>query len=261
MPRPGTSQSSQTLVLRRYDRSRSVDLRRPRPVAEGPLRSHRRRLHRADADPGRRHPARPAGQGRARHRPDRHRQDGVLRAADADAPRKGPRPRPHAAHADPRADARTRRAGRGELRQIRQEPQAQHRAADRRRFLRRAGQEARARRRRADRHARPPARPSRARQAAAQRRRDPRHRRSRPHARHGLHPRHRAHLRDDPVHPPDAVLLGHHAAGNHQAHRKVPARAGARRSLAGRVDRHQRHAAAGQVRRRSRGTSARRCAI
>jgi superfamily II DNA/RNA helicase len=27
----------------------------------------------------------------------------------------------------------------------------------------------------------------------------------------------------DPVHPPDAVLLGHHAAGDHQAHRAIPA--------------------------------------
>ena len=33
-----------------------------------------------------------------------------------------------------------------------------------------------------------------------------------------------------PFTPADAVLLGDHAAGNHQAHRKIPARAGPRRS-------------------------------
>jgi hypothetical protein len=52
-------------------------------------------------------------------------------------------------------------------------------------------------RRRADRHARPPARPLRARQGAAHRRPDPRRRRGRPHARHGLHPGHRGHLQED----------------------------------------------------------------
>ena len=70
-------------------------------------------------------------------------------------------------------------------------------AADRRRLLRRPGAQARPRRRRADRHARPAARPLRARQAAADRRADHGGRRSRPHARHGLHPGHRAHLQAD----------------------------------------------------------------
>ena len=63
----------------------------------------------------------------------------------------------------------------------------------------------------------PPARPLRARQDPADRRRDPRHRRGRPHARHGLHPRHRAHLQAAAAAPADAVLLGHHAAGDHSA--------------------------------------------
>ena len=76
-----------------------------------------------------------------------------------------------------------------------------------------------ARRRRADRDARPPARSHRARRPAAHRRRDPGHRRGRPHARHGLHPRHRAHLQAGAVHPPDAVLLRHHAAGDHPPRR------------------------------------------
>ena len=193
---------------------------RPWTEPESPRRRRGERLHGADADPGAGDPARARAPRRPRHRPDRHRQDRLLRAADADAPRKGPRPGPHAAHADPRADARARRAGRGEFQQIRQEPQAERGAADRRRLVRRPGQEARPRRRRADRHARPPARPFRARQAPADRRRDPRHRRGRPHARHGLHPRHRAHLQAPAVHPPDAVLLGDHAAGDQAARRQ-----------------------------------------
>ena len=72
----------------------------------------------------------------------------------------------------------------------------------------------------------------RARQAPDDRRRDPRHRRSRPHARHGLHPRHRAHLQAPPLHPPDAVLLGHHAAGDPAPRRHVPVQSGARRGVA-----------------------------
>ena len=57
-----------------------------------------------------------------------------------------------------------------------------------------------------------------------------RHRRSRPHARHGLHPGYRTHRQDDPVHAPDAVLLGNHAAGNPETGRPVPAESGAHRS-------------------------------
>ena len=54
--------------------------------------------------------------------------------------------------------------------------------------------------------------------------RDPRHRRGRPHARHGLHPRHREDLQAAATAPADAVLLGHHAAGDHAADRAVPAK-------------------------------------
>ena len=89
-----------------------------------------------------------------RHRPDGHRQDRQLRAADDRHPGPWPQPRADAALADPRADARTRRAGRREFREIRQEPQAQHGAADRRRADGRPGQGAGKGRRRADRHAR-----------------------------------------------------------------------------------------------------------
>ena len=144
---------------------------------------------------------------------------------------KRPRPGAHAAHAHPRADARTRRAGRGKLHPLRPQPQAHRRAHHRRRLLRRPDQEARSRRRRPDRHARPPARPLRARQDPDERRRDPRHRRGRPHARHGLHPGHRAHLQAPAVHPPDAVLLGDHAAGDQapRRHSSCRTRSGSRR--------------------------------
>ena len=53
--------------------------------------------------------------------------------------------------------------------------------------------------------------------------RDSGDRRSRPHARHGLHPGHRAHLQAGALHPADAVLLRHHAAGNHPPHRGLSA--------------------------------------
>ena len=109
-----------------------------------------------------------------------------------------------------------------ELREIRQEPPPLGGAADRRRVVRRPEQEARPRRRRADRHARPHARPVRARPHPADRRRDPRHRRGRPHARHGLHPRHRAHLRPAAAAPADAVLLGDHAARDPAADQPLP---------------------------------------
>ena len=102
---------------------------------------------------------------------NRHRQDRRLRAADADHAGAGTRARTHAAHPHPRADARTRRPGRRALRKVRQEPQAQRCIDHWRRVVRQSGCQATARRRRADRHARPVARPLRARTAVALRRR------------------------------------------------------------------------------------------
>ena len=88
--------------------------------------------------------------------------------------------------------------------QVRRQAEAQRRAGDRRRVVRRSGHQAHPRRRRADRHPRPPARSFRARTPAAHRRRAAGDRRSRPHARHGLHSRHRAHLQAGAVHATDA---------------------------------------------------------
>ena len=76
---------------------------------------------------------------RARHRPDGNRQDRRLHAADAVPARTGARQGPHAADADPRADARARGPGGGSVRQVRDQSQAQRRAADRRRLRRRPG--------------------------------------------------------------------------------------------------------------------------
>ena len=142
---------------------------------------------------------------------------------------RGPRPRAHAAHADPRADARTCRAGRGGFAKY----GVNHKLnvalliggvsfGDQETKLTRG----------VDVLIATPGRlldSLRARQAAADRHRNPGHRRSRPHARHGLHSRHRAHLQAGAVHAPDAVLLGHHAAGNHPPHRALPAQSGAHR--------------------------------
>ena len=94
-----------------------------------------------------------------------------------------------------------------------------------------------------DRHPRPPARPFRARQAPAHRRRAARHRRGRPHARHGLHPRHRAYREDGALHAPDAVLLRHHAPRDRAAGGHVPLEPAAGRGGAARFDRRDHRAA------------------
>ena len=189
----------------------------------------RLRLRHPHPDPGPGHPARARRPRRARHRPDRHRQDRRLRAADGHPPLQGPRPRPHAAEPGARPDARARRPGGGAVREILRPREALHGAPDRRRQLQGPGQAHRPRRRRADRHPRPPARPLRARQADADRRADHGRRRGRPHARHGLHPRHRAHLQARALHPADALLLRHHGARDHPHHRRLPAQPGPRR--------------------------------
>ena len=145
----------------------------------------------------------------------------------------------------------------GELRDLRQEPQAQHGAADRRRELPRPGTSPRARRRRADRHPGPPARPHRARRHPAERRQDPGDRRSRPHARHGLHPRRRAHREPAAAASPDAVLLGHHAAGDQAAGRSLPQQPQGSHCLAAGLGRHEHRAGPGRGagRRQARGAA------
>ena len=164
----------------------------------------------------------------------------------------------HAALADPRADARAGDPGRRELRPLRQVPQAEPGAADRRRILRRPAAQARPRRRRADRDAGPAARSLRARQDPDERRQDPRHRRSRPHARHGLHPGCRAHRLPDAEDPADAVLLRDHAAGDPPPGRCVPEQSEGDLRFSARFAGHDGRPGHGDRRRPA--TSARRCA-
>ena len=57
-PRSQYKPKTVKLVLRHPDRSRSVAFFRPRPLAQGAFGRDRCRLHAADADPGRRDPAR-----------------------------------------------------------------------------------------------------------------------------------------------------------------------------------------------------------
>ena len=60
----------------------------------------------------------------------------------------------------------------------------------------------------------------------------------------GFIPGHRAHLQAGAVHPPDAVLFGDHAAGNHPPHRDVPAQSRAHRGRARGVTADEHHAGA-----------------
>ena len=68
-------------------------------VRKSPIRRRGHRLYDADPHPRTGHSPRAGAQRRARHRADRHRQDGGLRAADDHHAGAGPRPRAHAAHA------------------------------------------------------------------------------------------------------------------------------------------------------------------
>ena len=189
-------------------------IRHPRADARAPSCRGGRGLHRAHTRPGRSHPPRARTSRRPRRRPDRHRQDGGLRAADPPAP---PREPPDAAPSHPRerqrrpalvrrpppdrerpadplprphADARAGHPGRGVRPELR--PLAAGPLDDdlRRRGLRRPvqGHARRPRDRRRD--ARPAARHPGAGQDRPPVGRDPRPRRGGPDARHGLHPGH-----------------------------------------------------------------------
>ena len=227
-----------------FAQARNDEIQRTRPERKGAQSRRSVGLRHADADPGTSDPLRLAGARRARHRPDRHRQDRRLHPAHAVDARARPRARPHAPNSHSGADARARRPGRGGVRQIRRQPQAEPRPPDRRRLVRRPGGQDRARRRRGDRDSRTPARFHRARRPALERHRDSRHRRGRPHARHGLHSRHRAYLQARSLHPPNAVLLGDDAAGNHPPRRHVSPQSGARRGLPRRHHRREHHTGA-----------------
>ena len=143
--------------------------------------------------------------------PNRHRQDGRVRAADAPSlehqrqPGAGQRPGAKAqtkrqvsrfvsasrssanSDVDPRPDARAGRADRPELQDLRPFHRPAIHVRLRRRRTGHAGAGSAERRRRARRHAGPAARPDGARPHQPSQRRDPDPRRSGPDARHGLH--------------------------------------------------------------------------
>ena len=108
---------------------------RARADRADPARRARRELHHADADPGPGDPASARGPRPARLRPDRHRQDRRLRAADPAAPRRRSAPRRPQGLPRPRADPdpRARRSDRGQLRRLRPPPEAAPRRGLRRR--------------------------------------------------------------------------------------------------------------------------------
>ncbi len=202
----------------------SLVIRSSRAVARAPSRRGPAGLHRTDPRPAAGDPARPRGPRRARRRPDRDRQDGRLRAADAPAPPRVTAGRPpRHPRADPHPDPRARAPGRGERPDLRfpgPHPLDDHL---RRRRVRPAGPRAARRARDRGRDPRPPARPRRAADDRPVTGRDPRPRRGRPDARHGLHPRHPQDPRDPAVAPPEPALLGH-LLGRDPAAGRRPAR-------------------------------------
>ena len=160
-------------------------------------RRRQRGLHRPHTDPAARHPCRPRRPRLDRLRPDRHRQDRGLPAADPATSGRGPAlaaPACAGRHADPRAG----RPDRGDGEAIRAPS-----TSAQRRHLRRCRHGAAAatagrRPRSAGRDTGTTARPSRSQAGVSGPRRDPRPRRGGPDARHGLssrcaaHPRHAA---------------------------------------------------------------------
>ena len=179
------------------------------------------------------------GPRRRRLRPDGHRQDGGLRAADPAAHRRrGGATR--AAAAAPRPVALVVTPTRELAAQIDEVACAARRADGhrvdgrvRRHALRTVGQEGAPRRRHARRHTRPPARHGAARRRRPRHGPDPRPRRGRPHARHGLLARRAAHHRAScRRQAPEPALLGDHVAQHARRHRRHAARPGAHRRSA-----------------------------
>ncbi|KAF1858512.1 hypothetical protein Lal_00015029 [Lupinus albus] len=210
----------------------------------------------SDPDPGQGDPHRPAGPRRHGRRPDRHRQDGELLAADHPAAAPACQ-HEHVARAPcrarPRADADARTGDPG--RRERQGLCPAHAAALHRR-LRRHGHEAADRDpapRRRDRHrdAGPPARPRGAEEHQPGPGPDARDGRSRPHARHGLPARPAAHHQPAAQEAPEPDVLGHVLARDQEAGVQLPERPADDRSRAQQRHQHLDHPGAVQGRRRA----------
>ncbi len=175
-----------------------------------------------DAHPVARHPGAPGRPRSLRDRPDRHRQDGRLRAADArpaldgrnaarTAHLPGARDHPH-----PRACGADRR----ELSHLRPISEAHHCGGVRRRRHLAADAHAAAWRRHPGGDTGPSRRPDRAPRRKSGSRRDLRPRRSRPDARSRLHSRHPPHHRALAREAAESLLLGHHAEGDRRPCRR-----------------------------------------
>ena len=224
---------SETPITVEPDSRADRALRRFRPGAGNPARADRPGLCPPDPDPGRSHPDRAAGPRRHGRRPDRHRQDRRLLAADHPAAAGARQPEhvagaPPGARADPDADPRTGGAG-GRKRQGLRAPHAA--ALDRR--LRRHGHEAAdrhpaQRRRDRHRHAGPPARPRRTEERQPRPGADAGHGRSRPHARHGLPARPAAHHQHAAEAAPEPDVLGHLLDRDQEAGQQLPDQPGHR---------------------------------
>ncbi|CAA9406009.1 MAG: DEAD-box ATP-dependent RNA helicase DeaD (CshA), partial [uncultured Nocardioides sp.] len=203
---------------------RTDDLRRPRARTRGAEGARQRRLRDPDADPGADDPAAARGPPRRRPRPDRHRQDRGVRAADP----LPPRPLPEgAAGAGPGPDARAGAAGLRGVREVRRPPQGRPRAADlrrpgvRRAALRAAPRRARGRRDPGPDHGPPGEGHPRPLPAAL-----PRARRGRRDAEDGLRRGRRDDPRGDPGRQARRAVLRHDAGADPSHLQEVPRRPG-----------------------------------
>jgi hypothetical protein len=205
-------------------------------------------------------PDRAAGPRRHGRRPDRHRQDRELLAADHPEPAAACEHQhvagaPRRARAGPDADARTGDPGCRERQGLRPaHPAALHRR------LRRHGHEAAdrdpaQRRRDRDRDPGPPARPRRTEEHQPGPGADAGDGRSRPHARHGLPARPAAHHQPAAEEAPEPDVLGHLLARDQEAGRQLPDRSADHRSRAQQCHQHLDHPGAVQGRRKSRSAT------
>ena len=164
----------------------------------------------------------------ARRRPDRHRQDGRLRAADPPAPRTPAAPRGPPQSIRALVLAPTRELALQVEESVRTYGQQQpikstaiYGGVGFDPQVRKPATRPRDRRR----HARPAARPRRPAHDRPVARRDPRPRRGRPDARHGLHPRHPQDHRPAAAAPAEPDVLGHVLGRHPAARRRHPPRA------------------------------------
>ena len=213
--------------MRLSERNSIGKLQRLRPRRAARDRIDQNGLLQADADPGPGHSGADERTRPRRHRPDGHRQNRGVRAADPQPPyrRQAPCAAGRGARAGAQPDARTRQPDRAELSRSLGRPLARHRRRFRRRAAGRADPGAGARPRCAGGDAGTPGRSPRRAGRQLERRRILRSRRSRPDAGSRLHqadPSRRARSAEEAAEP---LLLCDHAARHPQTRRRAAARA------------------------------------